>query len=253
VCAWAVAGFTTERPCSILAILYQLRNSSDSLTRLVAAAAAAAGGSNVLPKEVRVTRFKQLLLEGGVNAFSLYAKVKAKVEKDERCVRCAMAACVVWLHACMYGCMHSMAVCAVLWLCTCIVWLCAYLAVWLRACMIACMYGCVHCMAACIVWLRACMATHALRTWHLPNTSKYACAGSAVKLPDTTTVCAASFQGSSPVQCLFPIVVADLSLLSDTCLQCAMVCHAVTRCDAGGSCCRVRARGGPYLTSCARM
>jgi hypothetical protein len=44
-----------------------------------------AGGAEVLPKEVRVTRFKQLLLEGGVNAFSLYAKVKAKLDKDERC------------------------------------------------------------------------------------------------------------------------------------------------------------------------
>lgn len=44
----------------------------------------AAGSAEVLSKEVRVTRFKQLLLEGGVNAFSLYAKVKAKLDKDER-------------------------------------------------------------------------------------------------------------------------------------------------------------------------
>lgn len=43
-----------------------------------------AGGPGMLSKEVRVTRFKQLLLEGGVNAFSLYAKVKAKLDKDER-------------------------------------------------------------------------------------------------------------------------------------------------------------------------
>jgi hypothetical protein len=43
-----------------------------------------AGGPDMLSKEVRVTRFKQLLLEGGVNAFSLYAKVKAKLDKDER-------------------------------------------------------------------------------------------------------------------------------------------------------------------------
>lgn len=37
-----------------------------------------------MTKEMRVTRFKQLLLEGGVNAYSLYAKVKAKLDKDER-------------------------------------------------------------------------------------------------------------------------------------------------------------------------
>lgn len=33
---------------------------------------------------MRLTRFKQLLLEGGVNGFSLYAKVKSKLDKDER-------------------------------------------------------------------------------------------------------------------------------------------------------------------------
>lgn len=42
------------------------------------------GGADGLPREVRLTRFKQLLLEGGVNGFSLYAKVKSKLDKDER-------------------------------------------------------------------------------------------------------------------------------------------------------------------------
>jgi hypothetical protein len=41
-------------------------------------------GQQQLSRDVRITRFKQLLLEGGVNAFSLYAKVKAKLDKDER-------------------------------------------------------------------------------------------------------------------------------------------------------------------------
>eukprot|EP00775_Hariotina_reticulata_P012909 gene12909-13036_t len=41
-------------------------------------------GPGGLSKEVRVQRFKQLLLEGGVNAFSFYAKVKGKLEKDDR-------------------------------------------------------------------------------------------------------------------------------------------------------------------------
>jgi transcription elongation regulator 1 len=36
-----------------------------------------AGGSGVLTKEVRVQRFKQLLVEAGVNAFSFFAKVSA--------------------------------------------------------------------------------------------------------------------------------------------------------------------------------
>lgn len=40
-----------------------------------AAQQAAAGGPAGLSKEARVQRFKQLLLEGGVNAFSFYAKV----------------------------------------------------------------------------------------------------------------------------------------------------------------------------------
>jgi hypothetical protein len=63
-----------------------------------------AGAADVLSKEVRVTRFKQLLLEGGVNAFSLYAKVKAKLDKDERCGHMSMAALscsVVILRLCI--------------------------------------------------------------------------------------------------------------------------------------------------------
>jgi hypothetical protein len=41
-------------------------------------------GPGGLSKEVRIQRFKQLLLEGNVNAFSFYAKVKGKLEKDDR-------------------------------------------------------------------------------------------------------------------------------------------------------------------------
>lgn len=48
------------------------------------AAGGGGGGPPPLSREVRVQRFKLLLLEGGVNAFSLYAKVKAKLEGDER-------------------------------------------------------------------------------------------------------------------------------------------------------------------------
>lgn len=49
-----------------------------------------------------MTRFKQLLLEGGVNAFSLYAKVKAKLEKDERWADCVVAVCM-YAHTCIHG------------------------------------------------------------------------------------------------------------------------------------------------------
>lgn len=41
-------------------------------------------GAAGLPREERLRRFKQLLLEGGVNGFSFYAKVKPKLDKDER-------------------------------------------------------------------------------------------------------------------------------------------------------------------------
>eukprot|EP00878_Enallax_costatus_P031311 GHUV01034233.1.p1 GENE.GHUV01034233.1~~GHUV01034233.1.p1 ORF type:complete len:236 (+),score=103.21 GHUV01034233.1:642-1349(+) len=37
-----------------------------------------------LSKETRIQKFKQLLLESGVNAFSFFAKVKSKLEKDDR-------------------------------------------------------------------------------------------------------------------------------------------------------------------------